>query len=88
MERKIERLLRAAEQIAGQEGGIESLKGAINNTMRLSQEGAPVSQQNLRILEVIFELARRAGKNALLQVQTKQSLVFGISKFDLTPYNV
>ncbi len=63
MERRIDQYINIAEELANQEGGIESLEGAIANTKRLLEKGEPVSQRNLEVLENLFTLAKRAGKN-------------------------
>lgn len=63
MERRANTYIETAERLARQKGGIESLKGAIENTERLLKNGEPVGR-NLGILEKLLQLARRAGKNA------------------------
>lgn len=64
MERRIDSYLKIAEELANQKGGIELLKGAIGNTERLRNKGEPISERNLGVLENLYKLAKRAGKNA------------------------
>ncbi len=64
MERRIEQYIKRAEDLAQQEGGVESLKGAVANTERLLKKGEPVSEGNLKVLKNLLSLAQRAGKNS------------------------
>lgn len=60
---RLDQYIQIAEELANQEDGLESLKGAIENTRRLLRKGEPVSENNLRVLENLLSLAKRAGKN-------------------------
>ncbi len=62
MERRIDQYIKMAEEIASQPNGIKSLKGAIENTRRLQENGEPVNERNLKVLEKLLSLAKRAGK--------------------------
>ncbi len=63
MERRIDLYIKIAQEIASQPGGIESLRGAIENTRRLQKDGEPVSERNLKVLEQLLSLTKRASKN-------------------------